>query len=521
MPFDNLYEELNQHIYKLSQENENPAQDPVAQYNTLAAAIGRAYPAFSIDENIGPKNIEAQIYKIAASEITSTHGDKLQPADKEVKTAELTYLICAHYNIDTSSSLLSFIAEIPKVQAELQEISEQAADIITSIDINIAALQIDEQTIKNNGIKEISKADLTKMLEAFDKGEDRQYTAAIVQDGNKWIAIDDNSGQCFTEEFNDKKIALAWLTGAFEMGDLSPTLYKQLTQTPEEPNSIKLQNAIDNAIAHSTDFNAFTDSMKAAGYEVEQKGKYLAYKGEGQSQYHRGETLGEKYSTEAVKRRIKGRPVELLRPISEQEFYKAITKGETSFINCYFSGMSFTPQAGKFEGLDFAGSRFMDCNFQGNIGQCDFSNATINGDFQAAALPGSTFDHATIYGTRIIDCNMQNCTFSGASFRHVSINETNLAGADLAGAELDSVYFRNAEVSGLKNANTISITMGGATADEVANHKRQIMEALTSPPAPAKQPIKEKMEAAKEKAQAQKTDRPEHKERGIEHGAGR
>lgn len=521
MPFDNLYEELSQHIYKLSQDNEKTALDPAEHYNTIAAAIGRAYPAFSIDGKADAKSIETQIYKVAASEITRNHRGKQQPVNKEVKTAELTYLICAHYDIDTSASLLSSISEIPKIQAELQDISRLAADIITNIDINIAALKIDEQTIKNYGIDEISKVELSQMLEAFDKGKERQHTAAIVKDGEKWITVDDRAGECFTEEFNDKKIALAWLTGAFEIGDLSPALYKQFTQTPEEPNSVKLQKAIDNAIAHSTDLNAFTKNMKTAGYEVELKSKYITYKGTGQVRYHRGEPLGEHYSTEAIKRRIEVRPVELLRPISAQDFYKAVTDGQTNFTNCYFSGISFTPQTGKFEGLDFAGSRFMDCNFQGNMGQCNFSNATLNGDFQAASLPGSTFNHATIYSTRIIACNMQDCTFAGASFRHVSINDTNLAGADLERAKMNSVYFRNAEVTGLKNTNTISITMGGATTAEVENHRLQIMEALAGPSAPTKQPIKAKMQAAKEKAQSTKTDLTEHKERGLEYGAGR
>ena len=67
----------------------------------------------------------------------------------------------------------------------------------------------------------------------------------------------------------------------------------------------KLKAAIDVAIPQAKDFDDFLRLMQAQGYEIK-PGKFISFRAPGQERFTRCKTLGEAYTEEAIKERIKG-----------------------------------------------------------------------------------------------------------------------------------------------------------------------------------------------------------------------
>ena len=70
----------------------------------------------------------------------------------------------------------------------------------------------------------------------------------------------------------------------------------------------KLKVAIDVAIPQAKDFDDFLRLMQAQGYEIK-PGKFISFRAPGQERFTRCKTLGESYTGEAIKERIKGRVI--------------------------------------------------------------------------------------------------------------------------------------------------------------------------------------------------------------------
>lgn len=72
---------------------------------------------------------------------------------------------------------------------------------------------------------------------------------------------------------------------------------------------------------------------------------------------------------------------------------------------------------------------------------------------------------------------------------------------------MDSVNIQGSKASGeMKNIDTISVTMGGATSQEIENHKRKIVDTLSSGNARGKE-IGKKEPLATERNRKKKSDR--------------
>ena len=70
----------------------------------------------------------------------------------------------------------------------------------------------------------------------------------------------------------------------------------------------KLKAAIDAAIPQAKDFDDFLRLMQAQGYEIK-PGKFISFRAPGKERFTRCKTLGEAYTEEAIKERIKGRVI--------------------------------------------------------------------------------------------------------------------------------------------------------------------------------------------------------------------
>jgi len=70
----------------------------------------------------------------------------------------------------------------------------------------------------------------------------------------------------------------------------------------------KLKIAIDRLIPISKDLDDLLRRLEAEGYEIK-RGKYISFRAPGQERFTRAKTLGEAYTEEAIKERIKGRAI--------------------------------------------------------------------------------------------------------------------------------------------------------------------------------------------------------------------
>ncbi len=68
----------------------------------------------------------------------------------------------------------------------------------------------------------------------------------------------------------------------------------------------KLQFNIDRAIKNSLNYEHFLSTMKKYGYEIKE-GKHIAFKEDNQKRFTRAKTIGENYTEERIRERIKDR----------------------------------------------------------------------------------------------------------------------------------------------------------------------------------------------------------------------
>ena len=83
--------------------------------------------------------------------------------------------------------------------------------------------------------------------------------------------------------------------------------YKEYTEAKRGTSwKQKLKQTIDQNIIVATDFDDFLRLMREAGYEIK-TGKYISFRAEGQERFTRSKTIGENYTEENIRERIKGR----------------------------------------------------------------------------------------------------------------------------------------------------------------------------------------------------------------------
>lgn len=152
------------------------------------------------------------------------------------------------------------------------------------------------------------------------------------------------------------------------------------------------------------------------------------------------------------------------------------------FSNCHFFEVTFDNLS--LYGFPFQNSRFYGCKFNGfTLTDCDFENTSITDCiFNSSIIDGCNFKNAGIYQTSFENTNLVNNSFELTSFRHSSFSDTTIKKNDFQKSKMNSVYFRNVESIDNEALDTISITMGGATTEEVANHRQQIMRSLNPVP---------------------------------------
>lgn len=94
-----------------------------------------------------------------------------------------------------------------------------------------------------------------------------------------------------------------------QMRSISDDLCRENSLSVIPPDTKKrkklLAETIDRCVEQAENFEDFVDMMQKSGYEVK-LGRYLAFKGQGDERFRRGNTIGNAYSEISIRQRIKG-----------------------------------------------------------------------------------------------------------------------------------------------------------------------------------------------------------------------
>lgn len=131
------------------------------------------------------------------------------------------------------------------------------------------------------------------------------------------------------------------------------------------------------------------------------------------------------------------------------------------------------------EGSNWQGSRLMLCDIRSStLSNANLRNCTLNADFFDVEAQKADFSGSNIYQCKIRECNFAESNYTKVNLKRMTFHNTNLEQVDFDGAKMNGAYFTNVQVTGVKNLESASLTMGGATSEEVENYERIVLETL-------------------------------------------
>ena len=118
-------------------------------------------------------------------------------------------------------------------------------------------------------IKEVEAKELSDLVNKWD--EDHKSIPRgrwIAKEGKKFVAIDNRTEDCWTEEFDSKEQAMSWLNDEFEMSDLNEAVV-------EDKNAYYYEIPISYGPEDVSNINVVVTNGKTSGYSYEEIQKAL------------------------------------------------------------------------------------------------------------------------------------------------------------------------------------------------------------------------------------------------------
>lgn len=149
------------------------------------------------------------------------------------------------------------------------------------------------------------------------------------------------------------------------------------------------------------------------------------------------------------------------------------------------------------DGVRCCDSRFQDCQFiVCRLADVEFWDASLYScEFHSCLLQGTIFADSTLAHTHFHDCDMPGSAFIRTRLKNCNTMDCTIGNLNLANAILDGAsYSRITRLPGSKtrHLDTATITMGGATDEEVETLKHSIFKALQVPEQPQVRPRRTK-----------------------------
>lgn len=109
---------------------------------------------------------------------------------------------------------------------------------------------------------------------------------------------------------------------------------------------------------------------------------------------------------------------------------------------------------------------------------CTFKESTIDCDMNDCVFEHCNLCRTTIYTSLIKDSSFSECDFSFSNLRRNNFFKTKMVAPNFCGATINGTRFDSSEIIDA-NYESIYITMGGATHDEIAHLEDHIFKAFT------------------------------------------
>lgn len=229
---------------------------------------------------------------------------------------------------------------------------------------------------------------------------------------------------------------------------------------------------IERSIAKATHGHPDNESTQAAIRMLQKRGY---------SQNENGEWIklekGSESRMSPIKRDYILTPSQEFDKKSLSEFFKNNPADKYAFVNCRFNSITLNGQNIAI----MSDCRFDNCKFESfngtgtDMGHSVLSDCIIeNSDFSNASFISSEFT-----GTRVSNSNFRNSNFTLARLRHSSFNQTDLSSSGFWGTNLNETYFNNMIINEpVKGLTKGTITISGATNQEVATYRGKVLDAL-------------------------------------------
>ena len=181
-----------------------------------------------------------------------------------------------------------------------------------------------------------------------------------------------------------------------------------------------------------------------------------------------------------------------LKIVNQQLFDRAAKAGFPSgfFRESYFDGVTFYCLP---DYTTFRHSRFNNCTFA----VCRVMHATLeevsiySSEFHSCPLENVSFYKSTLANTHFYDCGLQDVSFHDARLKSCNTMDCTMGSVNYLNATLDGCSFGRTDSYDIRNLHTATITMGGAT-DEEVNHNRMAVYAALRPESRDRQPLPHK-----------------------------
>ena len=207
-------------------------------------------------------------------------------------------------------------------------------------------------------------------------------------------------------------------------------------------------------------------------------------------------TLGTPYaksSNKAYKYKIFDPDAERPLKIVTQQIYDWAAKSGFPpgfFRETYFDNVTFYCLP---DNADLNFSHFDACTFAVcRIREATFDGASLYGcEFHSSFLKYVTFFQATLAHTHFYDCTLENVSFQKTRLKSCNTTDCTMLSVGLSGATLDGCSYGRVQAFNTCGLHTATITMGGATENEIEYNRKAIYAALR-PESKERQPMPHK-----------------------------
>ena len=160
------------------------------------------------------------------------------------------------------------------------------------------------------------------------------------------------------------------------------------------------------------------------------------------------------------------------------------------FRETYFDNVTFYCLP---DHADLNFSRFDTCTFAVcRIREATFDGASLYGcEFHSCAMKYVTFFQATLAHTHFNDCSLENVSFQKTRLKSCNTTDCTMLSVGLSGATLDGCSYGRVQAFNTSGLHTATITMAGATHDEVEHNRKKVYAALR-PESKERQPMPHK-----------------------------